>query len=154
MVNTAQDQRFLLDNPNIDTSTIRVYVKGINDTGLGREFKMVDNILNIDNTSEIFLIQEVQEERYELLFGDGYFGKKLENNAVVTVSYIVTDGEAGNGPSLFDFQGNFVDEGGIRVIPSASVPVVTVQKAQNGGCLLYTSPSPRDATLSRMPSSA
>ena len=134
LVNTAQDQRFLLDNPNIDTSTIRVYVKGINDTGLGREFKMVDNILNIDKTSEIFLIQEVQEERYELLFGDGYFGKKLENNAVVTVSYIVTDGEAGNGTFYFLYsKANFVDEGGIRVIPSASVPVVTVQKAQNGG---------------------
>ena len=133
LVNTAQDQRFLLDNPNIDTSTIRVFVKGINDTGLGREYKMVDNILNINKNSEIFLIQEVQEERYELLFGDGYFGKKLENNAVVTVRYIVTDGESGNGPSIFDFQGNFVDEGSIRVIPSGSVPVTTVQKAMNGG---------------------
>ena len=133
LVNTAQDQRFILDNPNVDTSTIRVYVKGINDTGLGREFKMVDNILNIDKTSEIFLIQEVQEERYELLFGDGYFGKKLENNAVITVRYIVTDGEAGNGPALFDFQGNFVDNAGIRVIPSGSVPVTTVQRAMNGG---------------------
>ena len=133
LVNTAQDQRFILDNPNIDTSTIRVYVKGINDTGLGREYHVVDNILNINKRSEIFLIQEVQEEKYELLFGDGYFGKKLENNAVVTVRYIVTDGEAGNGPSLFDFQGNFVDEGGIRLIPSASVPVTTVQKAINGG---------------------
>ena len=133
LVNTAQDQRFILDNPNIDTSTIRVYVKGINDTGLGREYHVVDNILNINKGSEIFLIQEVQEEKYELLFGDGYFGKKLENNAVVTVRYIVTDGEAGNGPSLFDFQGNFVDEGGIRLIPSASVPITTVQKAINGG---------------------
>ena len=133
LVNTAQDQRFILDNPNIDTSTIRVYVKGINDTGLGREYHIVDNILNINKRSEIFLIQEVQEEKYELLFGDGYFGKKLENNAVVTVRYIVTDGEAGNGPSLFDFQGNFVDEGGIRLIPSASVPITTVQKAINGG---------------------
>jgi hypothetical protein len=133
LVNTAQDQRFILDNPNIDTSTITVFVKGINDTGLGREFKMVDNILNIDKNSEIFLIQEVQEERFELLFGDGYFGKKLENNAVVTVRYIVTDGEAGNGPAFFDFQGSFIDDGGIRVIPSASVPVTTVQKAQNGG---------------------
>ena len=133
LVNTAQDQRFILDNPNIDTSTIRVYVKGINDTGLGREYHVVDNILNINKRSEIFLIQEVQEEKYELLFGDGYFGKKLENNAVVTVRYIVTDGEAGNGPSLFDFQGNFVDDGGIRLIPSASVPITTVQKAINGG---------------------
>jgi len=133
LVNTAQDQRFILDNPNIDTSTITVFVKGINDTGLGREFKLIDNILNIDNNSEIFLIQEVQEERYELLFGDGYFGKKLENNAVVTVNYIITDGEAGNGPSLFDFQGNFIDEDGLRFIPTASVPITTVQKAQNGG---------------------
>ena len=133
LVNTAQDQRFILDNPNIDTSTITVFVKGINDTGLGREFKLVDNILNIDKNSEIFLIQEVQEERYELLFGDGYFGKKLENNAVVTVRYIVTDGEAGNGPSLFDFQGNFIDDKGNRVVPTSSVPVTTVQKAQNGG---------------------
>ena len=133
LVNTAQDQRFILDNPNIDTTTVRVYVKGINDTGLGREYHVVDNILNIDKTSEIFLIQEVQEERYELLFGDGYFGKELENNAIITVRYIITDGAAGNGPALFDFQGNFVDENGIRLIPTASVPVTTVQRAMNGG---------------------
>ena len=135
VVNTAQDQRFILDNPNIDTTTVRVYVKGINDTGLGREYHVVDNILNIDKTSEIFLIQEVQEERYELLFGDGYFGKELENNAIITVRYIVTDGEAGNGPSLFDFQGSFVDDGGVRLIPTASVPVTTVQRAMNGGAI-------------------
>ena len=135
VVNTAQDQRFILDNPNIDTTTVRVYVKGINDTGLGREYHVVDNILNINKTSEIFLIQEVQEERYELLFGDGYFGKELENNAIITVRYIVTDGEAGNGPSLFDFQGSFVDDSGVRLIPTASVPVTTVQRAMNGGAI-------------------
>ena len=133
LVNTAQDQRFILDNPNIDTTTVRVYVKGVNDTGLGREYHVVDNILNIDKTSEIFLIQEVQEERYELLFGDGYFGKELENNAIITVRYIITEGAAGNGPALFDFQGNFVDENGVRLIPTASVPVTTVQRAMNGG---------------------
>ena len=133
LVNNLSDQRFILDNPNIDSSTIRVYVKGINDTGLGREYKLVDNILNLNKNSEIYLIQEVQDERYELLFGDGYFGKQLENNAVITVRYIVTDGEAGNGPSAFDFQGNFVDQSDIRVIPSASVPVTTIQKASNGG---------------------
>ena len=133
LVNTSVDQRFILDNPNIDTSTITVFVKGINDTGLGIEYKKVDNILNIDKTSEIFLLQEVQDEHYELLFGDGYFGKEVENNAVITVRYIVTDGESGNGPSVFDFQGNFVDQSNVRVIPTASVPVTTIQKAQNGG---------------------
>ena len=133
LVDTSQDQRFILDNPNIDTSTITAFVKGVNDSGFGREYHLVDNILNIDGTSEIFLIQEVQDERYELLFGDGFFGKKLENNAVITIRYIVTDGEAGNGPSFFDFQGNFVDSGNVRVIPTGTIPVTTIEKAINGG---------------------
>ena len=132
-VDTSIDQRYILDNPNIDTSTVRVYVSGVNDTGLGREFKHIDNILNIDKYSEIFLMQEVQENRYEIMFGDGYFGKELETGNIITVRYIVTDGSSGNGPSLFDFQGNFSDEKNIRVIPTASVSVNTVQKASNGG---------------------
>ena len=132
-VDTSIDQRYILDNPNIDTSTVRVYVSGANDTGLGREFKHIDNILNIDKYSEIFLMQEVQENRYEIMFGDGYFGKELETGNIITVRYIVTDGAAGNGPAIFDFQGNFSDDKNIRVIPSASVSVNTVQKASNGG---------------------
>ena len=116
LVNTSTDQRFIIDNPNVDSSTIRVYVKGINDSGLGREYRRADNILEVDKNSEIYLIQEIQDEKYELLFGDGYFGRPLENNAIITVRYIITEGKAGNGPSQFDFQGNFVDEN-LRVIP-------------------------------------
>ena len=51
------------------------------------------------------MIQEVQDEKYEILFGDGFFGKKLENKQIITATYIVTDGESGNGPSEFSFQG-------------------------------------------------
>ena len=88
-VDGSLDQRFILSNSYTDTSTISVYVKGVNDNGLGVEYSLVDNILNIDSTSKIYLIQEVQDEKYELLFGDGLIGKKLENNAVVTVTYIL-----------------------------------------------------------------
>ena len=133
LVDKSIDQRFIIDNPNIDSASIRVFVKGVNDSGLGREYKVADNILNLDKNSEIFLLQEVQDERYEILFGDGYFGRPLENNAVVTVRYIVTDGKAGNGATRFDFQGNFVDDSNIRVIPSDTITVNTVQKASNGG---------------------
>ncbi len=133
LVNNSVDQRFILDNPNIDASTIRTYVKGVNDTGLGREFAKIDNILHINKNSEIYLIQEISDERYELLFGDGYFGKKLENNSVITVRYIITDGESGNGPNTFDFQGNLVDENGIRTTPTGSIPITVVQRAINGG---------------------
>ena len=133
LVNTSTDQRFIIDNPNVDSSTIRVYVKGINDSGLGREYRRADNILEVDKNSEIYLIQEIQDEKYELLFGDGYFGRPLENNAIITVRYIITEGKAGNGASEFDFQGNFVDEKNNRVIPSDTINVTTTQRAMNGG---------------------
>ena len=133
LVNTAVDQRFIIDNPGVDTATIRVYVKGINDSGLGREYRLSDNILEVDENSEVYLIQEIQDERYELLFGDGFFGRALENNTILTVRYIITEGKAGNGPSEFVFQGNFVNESDVRVIPSDIVNINTVQQAINGG---------------------
>ena len=132
-VDTSRDQRFIIDNPNVDTSTIRVYVGDVNSSTTGREYKLVDNILHIDKASEIFLLQEVGDERYELLFGDGYFGRKLENGAIITVNYLITDGESGNGPSQFDFQGNLADDIGNRATPTAGITINTVQKAINGG---------------------
>ena len=131
------DQRFILGNPNIDASTIKVFVKGVGDTGLGREFSMIDNILKINKDSEIFFVQEVQDEKYEIMFGDGYFGKKLENNSIVSIRYIVTDGENGNGASIFDFQGVFTDRdpGDVNaqtVIPTDGVTVNVVNGASNG----------------------
>jgi hypothetical protein len=131
VVDGSLDQRFLLDNPNIDTSTISVYVKGINDSGLGLEYSLVENILNINSTSEIYLIQEVQDEKYELLFGDGRFGKKLENNAVVTVHYIVTNGSEGNGCSNFSFQGNSRSSSD-QPVSLGTVTIITNQPSQNG----------------------
>lgn len=132
VVDGSLDQRFILDNSFIDSATIVVYVKGISDTGLGREYKKVDNILNINKTSEIYLIQEVQDEKYELLFGDGYFGKKLVNGTVITVTYIVTEGKDGNGASNFSFSGRFLDANNVIVIPSGSITVTTVSAAANG----------------------
>jgi len=133
LVDGSLDQRFILENPFIDTSTIVVYVKGPSDSGLGREYSKVDNIIQVGRSSEIYLLQEVQDEKYELLFGDGIFGKKLEDSSVITVTYIVTDGKEGNGPSLFSFSGSVRDDSNNPVIPSGSVTVNTVQKAMNGG---------------------
>ena len=133
VVDGSLDQRFILDNSFIDTGTIVVYVKGLSDTGLGREYTKVDNILKVDKNSEIYLIQEIQDEKYELLFGDGYFGKKLDNGAVITVSYIVTDGKEGNGASNFSFSGRFLDNNNAVVIPTNAITVTTVSSSANGG---------------------
>ena len=131
-VDASIDQRFIIDSPNIDSSTIRAFVSGPADVTIGRKYSMVDNILNIDKNSEIFLSQEVQDEKYEILFGDGLFGRKLENNSVVTVKYIVTEGETGNGASNFSFQGTFTKSDGTIFTPSDSLTVTTVSNASNG----------------------
>ena len=132
LVDGSLDQRFILNNSFIDSSTIVVKVKGASDSGEGREYSVVDNILNLNKNSEIYLLQEVQDEKYELLFGDGYFGKKLEDSAVITASYIVTDGAEGNGPSVFSFSGRFADSLGNVVISTNTVSVTTVNAAANG----------------------
>ena len=130
--NTSVDQRFIIDSPGIDSSTLRVFVSGPNDTSIGRQYKMIDNILNIDKDSEIFLAQEVQDEKYEIMFGDGLFGRKLENNSIITARYIVSDGEAGNGAANFSFQGTLTKSDGTIFTPTDSVAVTTVQNASNG----------------------
>ena len=131
-VDTTIDQRYIIDSPNVDSSTLRVFVAGINDSTIGRKYSQVDNILNLDKNSEIYLAQEVQDEKYEILFGDGLFGKKLENNQVVTATYIVTEGLDGNGPSNFSFQGTFSKNDGSFFTPSDSVNITTVTNASNG----------------------
>jgi len=131
IVDGSLDQRFILNNSFIDTSTISVYVKGINDSGVGVEYFSVDNILEVKSNSKIYLLQEVQDEKYELLFGDGIIGQKLENNSVITVNYIVTDGEEGNGASSFSFAGSIRNAEG-ATINIGSVSITTKQSSQNG----------------------
>ena len=120
------DQKFILNNPFIDTSTIVVFVGD-------REYKKVDNILRVNKDSEIFLLQEVQDEKYEILFGDGLIGRKLENDANITVSYITTNGTSGNGPAFFSFAGNVVNSTEVSITPVNTPNIVTITSALNGG---------------------
>ena len=126
VVDNSQDQRFILNNSNIDTSTIVVRVGT-------REYKQIDNIITINKDSEIYLIQEVADEKYELLFGDGVIGKKIPTGETITVTYIVTDGPDGNGPSLFSYAGTTTDSNGILIAPSSAVSVTTTQASTGGG---------------------
>ena len=130
-VDTSLNQRFLLDNSYVDTSTISVYVKGPGETGLGVEYQLVNNILNLSGDSKIYLIQEVQDEKYEILFGDGLIGEKLQNGSVITVHSIVTDGADGNGASLFSYSGSVKDSAG-NIPNPGTVTVTTSQASQNG----------------------
>ena len=130
------DQRFILDNAFIDTSKIIVYVKPSGSDGSGTEYTLIDDIVNIDSNSKIFLIKEIQDERYELKFGDGFFGKKLGNGAnqdgdEINVKYITTNGEEGNGAQIFTFSG--ILKSGNTIVNFETPSITTNVKAQNGG---------------------
>lgn len=131
-VNNSLDQKFILDNPYIDIQTIRAYVKGPSDSGVGTLYTLVDNIFEIDASSQVFLIQEIQDEKYQLIFGDGIFGKKLENNSIITVNYIVTNGKTGNGVNSFSFSGSLRDPDGRNTVPADTITINTNQKSENG----------------------
>ena len=132
LVDSSLDQKFILNNSFIDTSTIKVYVKKEGDSGLGTEYELINNINNITASSYVYLIQEIQDEKYELLFGDGLIGRKLETGEVVTVNYLVTDGKDGNNANRFSFSGNIVDSDNNSVSPEP-FSVITNQSSQNGG---------------------
>ena len=129
------DQKFILDNSYIDTSTLKVYVNPDTDE-LGVEYFLSDDIVDVTSLSQIYLLQEVQDEKYQLLFGDGIIGKKLgvgpnHDGKIVTANYIVTNGKAGNGISNLAFSGSLELSSG-SFFNSSSVVLTVNQASQNG----------------------
>tara|TARA_A100001011_G_scaffold35816_2_gene34117 strand:- start:8487 stop:10541 length:2055 start_codon:yes stop_codon:yes gene_type:complete len=132
-VNTSLfNQRYILDNSFIDTSTIQVKVKSSSSSTSSVTYKQIDNIIGITSTSSSYLLQEIEDERYELIFGDNVIGKKLSNNNVVTVSYIVTEGKDGNGASEFSFVGNITNQDGGAINSGLISLVSTDEKSRDG----------------------
>ena len=126
------NQRFILDNSFIDTSTIRVKVKPSEASTSTVTYQQIDNIVGVTSTSSSYLLQEIEDERYELIFGDNVIGKKLSNNNFIEVSYVTTDGKEGNGASDFSFVGNITDQDG-GVIDAGNISLVTtVEKSRDG----------------------
>jgi hypothetical protein len=125
--NSQPNQKYLIPNPSVDTTSIRVYVTDL----ANEEYIQYTNILNVDSTSKIFLVQEVEDERYELLFGDDIFGKKPTNGSSIFVSYIITNGKAGNGSANFNFSGILEDNNQNRITNGIS-PLTTILSSENG----------------------
>ena len=131
-IDTSQpNQKYVLPNDSIDTSTLRVFVKESSSSNTRTEYKLLDSIVGITSVTNMFLIQETSDEKYELLFGDGIFGKKLESGNVVTASYIKTDGKDGNGATNFNYAGTIKDESG-GDITTATTRLITMIPSQNG----------------------
>ena len=143
-VNTAlKSQRFILDNRNIDTNTIRVKVYPTGGS-FNEPYLVADNILGVDSTSKVFFLDEIEDERYEILMGDGVLGAKLDNGARIEVSYITTSGPDSNGVRSFVFSGVLENNDGVT--PNTSVSITSTVASAGGeeiettASIKYTAP--------------
>jgi hypothetical protein len=126
-----EKQRFILDNANIDVDSISVFVRDTELSTVKNVYKISKNLFDITSESRVFFIQEIEDQRYELIFGDGIFGKKLSNLNYIEVSYNITNGESGNGISSFNFNGRIVDNNN-RVVTTGISLITTNSPSQNG----------------------
>ena len=125
------NQRFILPNQNIDTSSIRVEVV---EKGESFTYNAYTNIFDVNPQSRLFLIQEVDDEKYQIMFGDNILGRKPSNGSVIRVSYIVTNGVEGNNAANFTFSGTLTyPVGGVSTNITNNVsPISTIQRSENG----------------------
>jgi len=127
---SLNSQRYILDNQNIDTNTVRVRVFPEGGT-FSEPYLLSDNILGVDGDSKVFFLDEIEDERYEVIMGDGVLGKKLENGAIIEVSYLTTAGPASNGVRTFVFSGILENPDGVS--PSNFRTNITSTIASAGG---------------------
>ena len=124
------DAKYLLPNRNIDTSTIRVSVTGT----ATEEYSPYSNIFNVSPTTRLFLTQEIDDERYQILFGDNILGKKPENGSTIEVTYLVSSGAAADGARNFTFSGalTYSKAGNEYKVSTGISAITTLQAAENG----------------------
>jgi len=125
------NQKFILDNSDIDTQSISVLVRNTQLSTVSRKFSLSSSLLDVNSTSKVFFIQEIEDQRYELIFGDGIFGVKLDNQNYIEVSYNVVSGEDANGVQSFNFNGRIVDNNN-RVV-NTGISLITTNTASRGG---------------------
>ena len=125
------NQRFILDNAGIDTSLITVNVRPSANSNSATNYYLSDSLFDLKGTSHVFFIQEVEDERYELIFGDGIFGRKLSAPEYITAFYTVSNGKDANNLSSFKFGGSLQDEDD-RIISDGISLVTTVESSHSG----------------------
>jgi len=125
------NQKFILPNSGIDTDLISVTVKDTESSTVSRKFELFASLFEVTSSTRAYFIQEIEQERYELLFGDGIFGVKLEDQNFIEASYITSNGEEANNISNFQFIGNLVSNNGSAI--SSGVSVITTDSVSGGG---------------------
>ena len=118
------DQRFIIPNDNADTTTLTVKVQESSSDSTTNTYTLATGITGLDSTSKVYFLQEVENGRYEVYFGDGALGQPIADGNIVILDYVTCNRDAPNGASTFTLSGSI---GGF-----SSATITTVSNA-NGG---------------------
>ena len=118
------DQRFLISSDRVDTTTIKVVIQNSASDVTTNVYTKATSITELDGTSKVFFLQEAENGQYEIYFGDGVIGKKLDDGNIINVSYVVTNKTEANGATAFTLAGS---------ISGFTDITVTVNSSAQGG---------------------
>lgn len=130
--NSLQSQKFILQNPGTDINTIRIRVYPSSTSTTYETYNLSTNILDVNSSSKIFFVDEIEDEKYEIFFGDGILGRKLETGEYIEVSYMTTSGPITNGARSFTFTGVLEDVSGNSNFTTTISDLATVSVASGG----------------------
>ena len=128
------NQKFILPNSGIDTALLSVTVKGNEQSTTSTKYTTQDSLLDIKSDSKVYYLQEIENERYEIFFGDGIFGKKLEEGNFITINYITCNGDSANGVNQFQFSGKLTyTRNSIEYTVTTGISLLTTGVTAQGG---------------------
>ena len=118
------EQRFIIPNDSVDTSTLRVKVQNSSSDSTTNTYTLATGLTGLTPTSQVYFLQEVENGRYEVYFGDGVLGKAIADGNIVIFDYINCNQTAPNGASTFTLSGTI---GGF-----SDATVTTISNASGG----------------------
>lgn len=128
------NQKFILPNSGIDTDLISVSVRNNEQSTNSAKYSLQDSLFEVKKDSQVFFLQEIEDERYELIFGDGIFGKKLGEGNFIEVGYITSNGDSANGISQFTFAGRITyNRNSIEYTITSGISLLTTGLIASGG---------------------
>ena len=118
------EQRFIIPNDNVDTNTLTVKVQNSASDSTTNTYTLAQGITGLDSSSKVYFLQEVENGRFEVYFGDGVLGQAIADGNIVILDYITCNRDEANGATTFTLAGNV---GGFT-----DVTITTLNNA-NGG---------------------
>ena len=118
------DQKFIIPSPNADTITLKVTIQNSSSDSTQNVYTLATGFTNLTDTSKVYFLQENEEGKFEVYFGDGILGKSLSDGNIVILEYIVTNKTEANGASSFALSGD--------IDGFSNVTITTTSNAANG----------------------